>query len=88
MSLPGKTLNSNTFSRRQSRSSRLEHRLDGAQKDDQVNPVVEMLQAVVVIRTVLQVGLLDAAGMKRAEVNSSHIGGRAETQSQIKRSKL
>ena len=60
----------------------LEHSLDGAQKDDQFNPVIEMLQAVVLIRTFLQFGLLDAAGMKRAEVNNSLIEGRPETQHQ------
>ncbi|KZR78350.1 hypothetical protein PMIT1323_00315 [Prochlorococcus marinus str. MIT 1323] len=87
MSLPGKTLNSNIFNRRESSSSRLEHSLDGAQKDDQVNPVVEMLQAVVAIRTFLQAGLLEASGMKRTEVDNSNIEGRAETQSQIKRSR-
>ncbi len=46
-----------------------------------------MLQLGVAKRKFLQTGLLNAAGMKSAEVNSEHIGSRAETQSQIKRSR-
>ena len=41
---------------------------------NQVNPVLEMLQLGVAKRTFLQTGLLNAAGMKSAEVNSEHIG--------------
>ena len=48
-----------------------------------------MLKAVVLIRKFLHFQLLDAPGMKRAKVNIEQIGmGRAETQSQSKKSRL
>ncbi len=70
-------------------ASRFEHTLDSAQTDDQINRVVEMLKAVMLIRKFLLFQLLDAPGMKRAKVNIEQIGmGRAETQSQSKKSRL